>query len=142
MPMGVWRLDSNVSITESMRGHAVAFCPPDTSVFRKAKEMGFLRKGTCEGSYMPLLKEVAGLPGDLVEYANGFIINGKRVPNSTIQVFDLGGSDFQYSGSFIVPEGNVWLLNSYSKLSFDSRYFGMVSEDRIVALADPLFVLR
>lgn len=65
MPMGIWRLNKAPALGSELRGRVVAFCPSDALIFQKAKEKGILREGSCKGSYMPLLKEVAGIPGGI-----------------------------------------------------------------------------
>ena len=140
MPMGIWRLKKAAAQDLKLQGSVVAFCPPDTLVFQKAQEKGILHAGSCKGSYMPLLKEVAGVPGDIIDYSNGFIINGQRIPNSSIQHFDLIEGQNPISQHFIVPNGFVWLMSSYSALSYDSRYFGIISQKQIVGSADPMFI--
>jgi len=91
---------------------------------------------------MPLLKEVVGLPGDVVEYVDGgYSVNGRRVANSIIQPLDLGFKPAFYS-HLVVPEGYVWLMSSYSALSFDSRYFGPVEMNHLQRIAKPLFIFR
>ncbi len=140
MPVGIWRVNRDLPEGEALRGRLVIFCPPDMDIIRMAKEKGILRAGTCEGVYKPLLKEIVGLPGDVIEYADGFSINGHRLPNSMIRRFDVGGIQLPNSKRFIVPEGQLWLMSSYSGLSFDSRYFGFVSRKKIVGLAEPLLV--
>ena len=141
MPIGIWRLQQPVQPNESLRGQVALFCPPDSGIFRRAKERGILRSGSCEGSFMPLLKEVVGLPGDVVEYVDGgYSVNGRRVANSRIQPLDLGFKPAFYS-HLVVPDGYVWLMSSYSAQSFDSRYFGPVERSRIYAYADAILVL-
>ena len=74
MPIGIWRTgDNSISLDISSRGRFVTFCPPDIELFRAAKEQGILRIGRCKGAYRPLLKEVVGLPGDVIEYSDGFL---------------------------------------------------------------------
>lgn len=90
---------------------------------------------------MPLLKEVVGLPGDVVEYVDGgYSVNGRKVANSRIQPLDLGTKPALFS-HLVVPKGYVWLMSSYSAQSFDSRYFGPIERSRIYANADVMLVL-
>lgn len=140
MPMGIWRLNKAPALGSELRGRVVAFCPSDALIFQKAKEKGILREGSCKGSYMPLLKEVAGIPGDVIDYSDGFIINGHRIPNSSNQNLDILVDQIFISQHFIVPDGFVWLMSSYSSSSFDSRYFGIINESQIVGLADQILV--
>ena len=137
MPLGIWKLRDRGQMRETLRNQVVVFCPPDTDIFRKAKQQGILQAGSCKGSYRTLLKEVVGLPGDVVEYRNGIIINGQRIFNSRLQLVDFG---FRQPQRLQVPEGSLWLMSSYSDLSFDSRYFGLVGFEQVLSTAEPLFV--
>lgn len=89
---------------------------------------------------MPLLKEVMGLPGDVIEYSDAFSINGRKVANSTVLAINLDGASLPLFTRLVVPEGKVWLMSSHSTLSFDSRYFGLVDLKRLVGVAEPLIV--
>ena len=142
MPLGIWKDGGKVEALSSMRGKAILFCPPDTEVFRWARSQGILSPGRCPGDYTPLLKEVVGLPGDLVEYVDdGYSVNGRRVANSKIQPLDLGFKPAFYS-HLVVPDGYVWLMSSYSAQSFDSRYFGPVETSHLQRIVKPLFIFR
>lgn len=141
MPVGVWHLTAPEALDESLRGRIVVFCPSaDEEIFQKAKAKGILRDGTCDGSYMPLLKEVVGVPGDVIEYSDGFTVNGLKLPNSQILALDLDGAQLPIFRRLVVPEGKLWLMSSYSGLSFDSRYFGFINSNSIRGIADPLLV--
>lgn len=89
---------------------------------------------------MPLLKEVVGVPGDVIEYSDGFTVNGLKLPNSQILALDLDGAQLPIFRRLVVPEGKLWLMSSYSGLSFDSRYFGFINSNSIRGIADPLLV--
>jgi type IV secretory pathway protease TraF len=39
-----------------------------------------------------------------------------------------------------VAKGEVWVISSYNRLSFDGRYFGPVAISRVEGLAQPLIV--
>ena len=140
MPIGIWSvkdIDPDQSIP---RGSVVIFCPPDTKIFQKAKAEGILHDGSCAGSYTPLMKQVLGLPGDVIEYVGKFSVNGLEVPNS--ELLALGFSEFVSSETrrFVVPNGKVWLMSSYSRRSFDGRYFGFVATSDILGRARPWLV--
>ncbi len=139
LPLGIWRQQRFERIDESLRGRFVIFCPPDTEVFRSAKDAGILQSGVCPGSYTPLLKQVVGLPGDVVEYSDGLSINGMSLPNSSIRLLSFK-PDLPRFRRLVVPKDHLWLMSSYSPASFDSRYFGLVDIERVVGLAEPLIV--
>ena len=139
MPMGIWIIDDiTPTLNTSLRGRFVTFCPPDIELFRAAKEQGILRIGRCKGAYRPLLKEVVGLPGDVIEYSDGFLVNGHRIPRSKILSMSEAVSR-PFLGRLIVPEGKLWIMSPYSALSFDSRYFGLVPLETIQNIVEPLW---
>ena len=139
MPIGIWSVEALEPHQSIPRGSVVMFCPPDIEIFQKAKAQGILLDGYCSGSYMPLIKQVLGLPGDVIEYDGGFSVNGQKVPNSEILSIDMG--HFGEAGKrVVVPKDKVWLMSPYSALSFDGRYFGLIDETGIVGLATPRLV--
>ena len=65
-----------------------------------------------------------------------------KVQHATFTAGGISGEFPVLSLRFIVPEGKLWLMGTFSILSFDSRYFGAISADAIIALANPLLVRR
>lgn len=98
------------------RGDVIVFTPPPPG---KAK---------------PYVKRVIGLPGDHV------VINGENevIVNGVVL-------DEPYTGAYktscrgycdvTVPDGHVYVLGDHRTDSEDSRYFGVVPEDRIIGKA-------
>jgi conjugative transfer signal peptidase TraF len=130
---------------EVRRDDVVSFCPPDTWVFREAWLRGYLGNGLCQGGYEPLLKPVAAIEGDrLTRREEGIRINGRLIANSKNIVSDGSGRPLPGAGAndVIVAKGEVWVISSYTPLSFDSRYFGPVPVSNIEGLARPLFVME
>lgn len=142
MPVGIWKMHGiSVPLDESSRGRFVTFCPPDTELFRAARENGILSAGRCTGSYRPLLKEIVGIPGDLIEYSQQFTVNGRVIPNSEILPMKKGVT-LPFVDRLIVPEGKLWIMSPYSNRSFDSRYFGLVSVETIQDTVEPLWTVN
>jgi conjugative transfer signal peptidase TraF len=143
LPIGIWRvspLDRDLH-----RGDIVSFCPPDTPVFREAWRRGYLSAGHCEGGYEPLLKPVAAIAGDRVSgTADGISIDGRLIVSSKSLIRDGLGRTLPSpkAHDVFVAKGEVWVISSYSPLSFDSRYFGPLPISRIEGLAHPLFVFH
>jgi len=139
LPRGLW-IESNVSIPPAI-GTVVLFCPPDTEVFRLARDRGYLGTGICPGGYEPLQKPIAAEAGDRITLSpDGVTINGRAVPNSAIVAVDhIGRKLPMQPTSSTVPDGAVWLLSTYNPASFDSRYFGPIGLDRVQGAMRPLW---
>ena len=73
-PKGLYRLVSAVP----ERGDYVAFClAPEHPLAELAVRRGYLGRGGCRSGSRPLLKRLAGLPGDhLALTASGLVLNG------------------------------------------------------------------
>ena len=138
-PRGLWRV---APLTGPLkRGQMVRLCPPDEPPFRLARERGYLANGRCPGGYEPMLKIVRAIPGDLVEVgAEGVAVNGGLIANSAPLARDGAGRalDAMPEGLYPVADGEVWLISTYARASFDSRYFGPAASARIDGEASPL----
>ena len=102
------------------RGDVIVFARPD-------EEPGEIRD---------LIKRVIALPGETVEAkGNSVYINGQRLHepylDESIQTDDFGPT--------VVPEGEVFVMGDNRGDSFDSRWFGTVSEERVIGRAFVLF---
>ena len=137
MPVGLWRITKPIPPLESLRHKVIIFCPPDTETFRWAKSNGVLTPGRCPGDYMPLLKEVIGLPGDSVEVLDGSVVLNDRPLLGTEIDPKLRLTFLQPKQT--IPSDSLWVMGTASPASFDSRYFGPISSDSILGLAYPVF---
>ena len=131
----VWR-DKVFDINDPQRGDVMVFFPPHKDQY--------------------YIKRVVGLPGDLVEYTNKVLtingevqtqtpLNGKK--RALYQQFTetLGDVDHQIQTNASaqrnddirvrVPEGHYFMMGDNRDNSQDSRYWGAVSEERIVGKA-------
>ena len=112
-----------------VRGALVLAClPPRAAAL--AKERGYVPHGDeCPGSMMPIGKSVLAVGGDTVTVTpSGLLVNGAPVPNSRPLAEDRNGRPLPrlLVGRYVVGPGELWVLSSYSRLSFDSRYFGAI----------------
>jgi hypothetical protein len=70
----------------------VSFCPPATDVFLEARRRGYLHRGACPGELEPMLKVLAGLPGDeVLQTSEALFINGRELPHSKALEADAQG---------------------------------------------------
>jgi signal peptidase I len=73
------------------------------------------------------VKRLVGLPGDYLRFKNGQLrINGLRfeLPEGAVQS--------EYELSAWVPEGHFYAIGDHSEVSYDSRSFGPIDQDRLV----------
>lgn len=82
------------------------------------------------GSDTPLVKRVAGLPGDTVAIEDALlVVNGQRVDEPYV---DHEADDALYWGPVVVPADAVVVLGDARADSIDSRDFGAVPGERLV----------
>lgn len=119
------------------RGDTVSFClhEPYMSI---ALKNGYIAKGIrCHGSD-PLLKKIVAIPGDHVILSdNSIIINGITYAYKTLY----------YSNNQLIkvyPRGDYpntsgyWLIGTNAINSWDSRYWGPINKNQIIAKVKPL----
>ena len=121
----------------------IEFCP--TEPFASlALSRGYRDRGSCPDGGAPLLKPIIANQGDVVEFSGkGISVNGKLLPNTEPLAEDTRGRSLQPwpVGRYVVQPGLLWVASSYSKRSFDSRYFGPVSTASIREHLRPLLTV-
>jgi conjugative transfer signal peptidase TraF len=132
MPVGLYL----TSAVAPSRDAIVLTClPPNVAAF--ARERGYVpRGGGCPGSVLPVGKPIVAIAGDTVTVTpSGLFVNGRPVPNSQPLAVDRQGRPLPQLavGRYVVRPGAVWVVSSYSRFSFDSRYFGAIETRRVRA---------
>ena len=143
VPEGIWKVEPVRAPIR--RGQFVWLCPPDTKIFRLAKNRGYTPDGDCPGGYMHLIKPVAAVEGDRLEMSRlGVRVNGKSILNSVPMEKDSNGRwmPIYKLGTYQVPHGVIWFISPYHAQSFDSRYFGPLETLRAEGLAIPIWINR
>ena len=125
VPLGVYWLRPR---TEIQRGSYVAFMPPE-----RITKIGAGRPWYRPGKYF--LKEVAALEGDRVCIEDHELrISGERT--AVVQDADRQGVPLpHFTGCITLGDGEVFVMGPDSPWSFDSRYFGPVSQVQLHAAA-------
>lgn len=126
LPKGVYRLTGE----PTQKGDLVAFCLASTNPFSQvAQERGYLGQGSCPSGLRPLLKHLAGLPGDQVGISpDGLILNDEFLGNTARSEIDRYGRAVPPS---LLVEGQIpaefgLVISQEHSGSFDSRYFGLI----------------
>lgn len=126
IPLGIYVI-SNKAIG---RYDHVSICPDNSMIFKNAVKMRIIKKNQifkCDG-FEPLLKRVYGIPGDIIDYNNGFFINGQLISNST-RIYNIQHqSDLNMFDSYVLKD-DEFLVLSEREDAFDSRYFGLVNKN-------------
>lgn len=137
-PLGLWRIEPLTRVAAV--GDVVFVCPPASTDFAIALERGYLRRGLCPGGVAPLIKTVVAVSGQRVEVGSNVVIDRLPLPYSTVQPSDGVGRPLRPFSGGIVPSGHLF-LHSDSASSYDSRYFGPVSETGLLGLARPVLTV-
>lgn len=131
-PLGLWRI---IPLTRSvLPGETVFVCPPDNVAVREARQRGYLRPGLCPGGFGPLIKTVIAVAGQHVDVTDRIVIDGVPIPGSRILEKDAQGRSLRRDQSGMVRPGEVYLHSGFIA-SWDSRYFGPVSDSGVLGLA-------
>lgn len=110
LPKGIYRL----ALGAPEKGDLVRVCL-EGEFAELAQERGYLQAGSCKNGLRPLLKRLAGLPGEYIEAGS-----------LTVHSVDSQGRPlFSVLQSGIIPTGMALVLADHEG-SFDSRYFGFV----------------
>ncbi len=137
LPYGLYR------IVPAGQGIDLLVCP--TGIAETVTvERGYRPKSLgCGDGFAPLLKPIAARAGDTVAVSDrGIAVNGKLLPNSKQFPSDARGRllPLMPHGTYTVQPGTVWLVSTYNRYSFDSRYFGPVPLQGKVRYAKPLWL--
>ena len=118
----------------------VAACLPE-GLARFSRRRGYLPLGSCPFGVAPVLKHVAGSPGDRIDlFPTGVWVNGRRIAATTPRTHDSKGRPLPRPpyGSFRVRRDELWLVSPMPR-SWDSRYFGPVGTERLLGVALPVW---
>ena len=137
LPPGIYR------IAPRGMGSDLLICPTEIAESISISR-GYRPKGAgCGDGYAPLLKPISARYGDTVTVSSaGIAINGRLLSNSKQYPKDALSRPLPQvpTGTYPVLPGTVWLISSYNRFSFDSRYFGPIPLDEKVRYANPFWL--
>ena len=125
LPLGLYRLCPDAP----GKGDYVSFCL-EGEYAQLALERGYVGPGVCPSGMRPLLKQVAGLPGDVVETAGLHALEADSFDRPLVSAL----------GDGRIPLGMALVLAPHGG-SFDGRYFGLVPLASLQKV-EPVFVLH
>jgi len=132
LPPGLYR------IVPAGKGSDLLVCPTGVAETVSIEREYRVKSFGCGDGYAPLLKPIAARAGDTVTLSQaGVAVNGKLLQNSKQYPKDGIGRPMPMVpfGTYAVLPGTVWVISSYNRFSFDSRYFGPVNLNEKVRYA-------
>lgn len=127
LPRGLYLIDTATPV----RGDYVTFCLEKSIWTDLASTRGYLAPGSCPSGLRPLLKQLAGMPGDnIIMTDEGIIVSSAAKAvcwPAPIRKFDVKGRPLPkrpFTDSTI-PKGMALVMAGHPG-SFDSRIFGLV----------------
>lgn len=125
LPLGLYRLCPDTP----GRGDYVSFCL-EGEYAALALDRGYVGPGVCPSGLRPLLKQVAGLSGDVVKAAGLHILEADSLNRPLTSALRDGR----------IPHGMALVLAPHGG-SYDGRYFGLVPVASLQKV-EPVFVLQ
>ncbi|AUM73038.1 S26 family signal peptidase [Paracoccus jeotgali] len=92
------------------------------------------------GADVPLLKHVAGLPGQRICRIGATVIVDDVVLAQALPRDRLGRDLPDWQGCRLLREGEIFLMNREVRDSLDGRYFGPLPADAVIGMARPIWV--
>lgn len=138
MPIGFYR---RVMTNPIKRGDVVSVCLLQYLAI-VALQRGYLRTGRCPSKVLPLLKQVIALPGDTVLVTDKYLtVNGVRY-TAPFMPFDHTKKPIQkFIRNGLYQSHGYWIYGANDAInSWDSRYYGAVDRNAILAVYKPLLI--
>ncbi len=138
LPLGIYKTKSINSIKQS---DIILFCL-DPMLSEKIADKKVLTQGSCPFNLAKIGKKVVAVPNDTVTInQDGIKVNGKSIANSRVNLDVVATLEIpliEYEG---VLRSHEYVVASEKDNSFDSRYFGIVTEDMIIGSLHPVLTI-
>jgi len=125
------------------RGQTVEVCLPKT-IGEQGLSRGYLNRGSCEGRFEPVIKELIAVPGDDVQLTQeGILVNQVFYYAPFIQ-FDMNGKPMSaYPIKKIKNTDQYWLYGANDpEYSWDSRFYGGINRENIQGVIRPFLTTK
>ena len=136
LPRGLYRrVDA-----PAMRGAIVIVCLP-AGIAALGRSRAYLHRGSCPDESEAVGKRVVAITGDRVAAGpDGVYVNGRHLPGSERLSRDSAGRPMASVDRPDLPlqPAELWLMGDDPR-SWDSRYFGPVQVDAVVAVVEPVW---
>ena len=120
------------------KGNTYLVCLEKKFYIKVLQDIGLMDNNDCKSKNATLLKTIVGSPGDIVNVEEGgVLINGELLQNSIAiknTKLGIGLHPILPKTKFILGKKDYW-VHGITKNSYDSRYFGVVSENEIYGRA-------
>jgi conjugative transfer signal peptidase TraF len=137
MPRGVYIITSDAI----RKGDLVAACLP-TSMATLAIQRAYVPQGICPTQHAPLFKKIVAVQhDDVVITSQGILVNGQLLPHSKAYEYDSHQHRLPHlkAKHFHLGPNQFWLYGTGHAHSFDSRYFGVISQQYLLYRVKPLW---
>lgn len=143
MPLGLYRAHQAERGEGTFPGALVVVCLPEP-LAHWGQMRGYLIRGRCGNGTAPVGKPVFAVAGDSVTVGStGLARNRALVPNTSALRYDRAGRPlWQFPhGTYRVTTGQLWVVSTHTPLSWDSRYYGPIPRDDVIAVLRPIWVV-
>jgi conjugative transfer signal peptidase TraF len=130
VPLGLYRIERPTGLEV---GDLVAVMPPE-------RLAAFMVTRGYIGADVPLLKHVAGLPGQRICRSGPAITVDGVVLGEALPRDRLGRDLPDWQGCRLLQDGEIFLMNREVRDSLDGRYFGPLPADAVIGMARPIWV--
>ena len=139
IPLGLYWVRSKAAHI----GDYIIFCPPQTNIFKEAKNRGYIQYGFCPGGYGKMMKKILAAKGDVVEISmDGVSVNGELLPHTKPLAVDKSGRPLPrlINRSYLLGQSELLLMTDHSDTSFDARYFGPIDVSKHQNVISPIYI--
>lgn len=136
-PVGLYQL--NHQPIEHFRGELVLFCPPNNAFTAGASYQDIVSDGYCLGGFKPSIQKIIAMTGDRIDIRDGRVfVNNQEVR----QPYSLELPFYSNNTLFTVQNNQFFMISDHHTMgSLDSRDFGPVHKDNIIASVEPVLIL-
>lgn len=136
-PSGLYQLTRSTAAYH--KGELVLFCPPDNTTLQLALQRDYIKPGTCQGGFTPVIKKVAAMAGDTVTFDSVVRINAQQVPSAVVMATDSRGRTLPHPLPVTLSDGQYLMMSDHRPvISFDSRYYGPVPAAKMIGHIHPV----